>query len=196
MVSLYVLLRGEEALSEIGDDYAVNTDNLNKGLDLRLEHVPDREDGASRLKINQLAQKIGPLLVEAGEAGDTDMAVKGYNATYRVQSQYAVHAGLSTMARFIRLGEWSSSVEPNPPAPFYGNSQFAALYTLHLAKYVFKRFEIPTDAVEAAWDDLHQFVQSHGHDPPNGRRWSRFIQRLRSLWSLARRRLGFPCFIL
>ena len=160
LVSLYVLLGGEDALSEIGSDYVKNTRLLNEELNLGLEHVPDKEEGASRLNIHQIAQKLGPMLVEAGDGWGGDAGVMAYNVTYRVQSQYAVHVGLSTIRPHIRIEDESWSVELNPPAPFDGNGPFAAIYTLHLAKYVFNCFGIATVAVEAAMDELHQDLKS------------------------------------
>lgn len=59
LVSLYVLLRGEDALSEIAGDYVKNTRLLNKELKLELENVPDKEEGASRLNIHQIARCLG-----------------------------------------------------------------------------------------------------------------------------------------
>ena len=160
LVSIYVLLKGEESLTEIGDDYVKHTRILAKKFDLRPNHVPSSEEKARKLNIFQIAQKVGPLLVEAGETGGADAGEKGYTATYRVQSQYAVHAGLSTIRPYIRIEDESWSVEPNPPAPFDSNSVFPAIYTLHLAKYVFERFGIATGAVEAAMDELHRCVKS------------------------------------
>lgn len=120
------------------------------------EHV-DPDEEARKLEIYALAERIGPLLVEAGEAGSADMGVQGYDGVYRVQSQYAVHAGLSTMTRHIRIKDEPWSVEPNPPPPFDDDkSQYAAIYTLQLAKYVFERFEIATGGIEAAMDELLQ----------------------------------------
>lgn len=162
LVSLYVLLRGEEALSEICGDYVVNTRRLSKSLGLEAEHVSDWKEGAKRLNYYQLAEALGPLLIQAGETCEATAAVMGYSATYRVQSQFSVHAGLSTIRPYIRIGDESSSVETNPPAPLDGNGQFAALYTLHLARYVFERFGIPTDAVEKAMDELNHLAKSEG----------------------------------
>ena len=97
VVSLYVLFRCRETLSEIADDYAVRTRLLNEKLNLGSKHVPNPKKGARRLNYEQIAKKVGPLLADAGEAGSVDAALIAYAATYRVQSQYAVHAGLSTL---------------------------------------------------------------------------------------------------
>lgn len=160
LVSLYVLLKGKEALPKIGGDYVRHTRILITKLDLKPEHVPDQAEKARNLKIYELAKSIDELLVEAGDAAGADAGVKRYDGVYRVQSQFAVHAGLSTIRPHIRIRDESWSVEPNPPAPFEDNSQYAAIDTLHLAKYVFERFGIATDAVEAAMDELRQYVTS------------------------------------
>ena len=162
LLSLYFLLRGDEALQEVLGDYVFHTRKLAKGLSLAPEHDPDWEGEAKKLNYYQLAQKLGPLLVEAGEPGDATAGVMGYNANYRVHSQFAVHAGLSTISPYIRYEDESVSAEPNPSAPFDVIGQFSALYTLHLAQYVFERFEIATDAVEAAMGELLQYVRSEG----------------------------------
>ena len=161
LVSLYVLLQGEEALDEISGDYVKHVRILSEKLGVRPEHVPDLDEEARKLNIHNLAQRIGPLLVKAGDAEGADMGVKRYDGIYRVQSQYAVHAGLSTVLPHIRIKEESWAVERNPPHPFdHEHSQHAAIYTLHLAKYVFKCFGIETAAVEAAKEELDQYVRS------------------------------------
>lgn len=162
LVSLYVLLRGKEALPEIEADHVMYTRILGKKFGLGPEHLPDPEEEARKLKIHDLAKKIGPLLVEAGVDEAADLGVMGYDGVYRIQSNYAVHAGLSTIILHLRIRDGLCSVEPNPPAPFDDNSQFAAFYTLHLAKYVFERFGIATGTVEAAIDELHEHITSKG----------------------------------
>ena len=162
LVSLYILLQSKKALLEIGADYVKHIRILSEKFDLEPEHVPDSKEKGRKLRIYDLAERIGPLLVEAGEARDADAGVKEYDGVYRVQSQFAVHAGLSTIRPHIRIRDESWSLEPNPPAPFDDNSQFAAIYTLHLAKYVFERFGLATDAVEAAMDELYERITSEG----------------------------------
>ena len=168
LVSLYVLLEGEEALHEIGCDYVKHVRILGEKFDVDPEHV-DPDEEARKLKIYDLAEKIGPLLVKASGAGDADMGVKRYDGVYRVQSQYAVHAGLSTISRHIQIKDESWSVEPNPPHPIDDDkSQHAAIYTLHLTKYVFECFGIATDAVREAKDELDQHVRGHPLDLNRG----------------------------
>lgn len=168
LLSLHLVLRGEETLAEICGDNVVHTRKLITGLDLGSEYDPDWDENPNKLTIYQLAQKLGPLLNEAGEDGDADVGVTEYNAVYRPQSQYAVHAGLSTIALYLKCqGEESWSVEPTPSAPFGEVSQFSALRTLRLAKYVFESFGISTEAVEAAMNELYQFVKSEGESSRN-----------------------------
>ena len=170
LLSLHVLLRRDEAVQEVLSDYVFHTRKLAKSFTLTPEDNPDWEGKAKKLNYYQLAEKLGRLLVEAGETGDATLGVMGYDVNYRIHSQFAAHAGLSTIGPFARYGDESGSVDPEPSAPFDEIGQFSALYTLHLARYVFKSVGIATDSVEAAWDDVLQFVKSEGHDPPHGRR--------------------------
>lgn len=162
LVSLYVLLKGEEALPEIGGDYVKHTRILIRNLDLKPEHVPDQEEEARNLNVCELAKRIEPLLFEAGDAGAADAGVKRYDGVYRVQSQYAVHVGVSTIRPYLRIRDESWSVKRNAPTLFDDNSQYAAIDTLHLAKYVFERFGIATEAVESAMDEIDRYVRSEG----------------------------------
>jgi hypothetical protein len=84
--------------------------------------------------------------------------------TYRVQSLFAVHAGLATIGAYIRYGETSWSVEPNPDAPFPCIGLTSALHTLHLARYVFDRFGIADGQLEVVWEGL---IATCGQPPAN-----------------------------
>ena len=163
LVSLHVLLRGDEALREVAGDDIFYKRDLTKHFDLGAAYQSDWEGRVAKLNYKQLAESLKPLLIQAGETVDI-APVMGYVATYRVQSLFAMHAGLATIGRFIRYGETSWSVDPTPPAPFDDNSLTPALYMLHLAKYVFNHFRIATDAVEAAWDELIAYANPGG--PP------------------------------
>ncbi len=117
LVSLHVLLRGDEALHEVAGDGVFYKRLLAERLDLKFAYHPDWEGRVAKLNINQLAETLGPLLIRAGETGDAT-AVSGYDVTYRVQSLFAVHVGVATIGAYMRYGEVSWSVEPNPPASF------------------------------------------------------------------------------
>lgn len=154
LVSLYVLLRGDEALYEVGADYVLHTRRLTKGLDLGPAYDPEWEGQGKKLKFRQLAESLERLLVQSGEKVDGATVSMAYDTTYRAQSLFATHAGIATIGAYISCGEASWSVEPTPPAWQMDSGQTAARYTLHLAKYVFARFGIATDALEAVWDEL------------------------------------------
>ena len=161
LVSLHILLRGDDALHEIVGDYVLHTRRLNKALDLGTAYDSDWEGPVKKLNFWQLAERLGPLLIQAGETGDATAAM-GYNATYRVQSLFAVHAGLATFRAYIRDGETSWAVAPTPSALLQDSGQTAARYTLHLAKYVFDRFGIATNEVEEIWDELSAQANAGG----------------------------------
>ena len=148
MVSRYILLLGDEAVDHIRGDNVKSWNTLRKGLGLGPEYVPDWEGDAKKLYVGQLAEKLEPLLIDDGDAEGATL-VRGYDGMYRGQSQFAVHAGLSTFESYTRLeGEWAS-VEPNPPSPFPDVGNISLLCTVHLAGHVFKRFGIATKELES-----------------------------------------------
>ena len=153
LVSLHVVLRGEEALHEVAGDDILYKRLLAERLDLKFAYHPDWEGRIAKLNFKDLAERLGPLLVNAGEPGDTS-GVTGYDVTYRVQSLFAVHACLATIGLYLRYGDASWSVEPNPRAPFADLGLAPALHTLHLARYVFEGFGISIDTLEPVWHRL------------------------------------------
>ena len=140
LVSLDILLRDAEALIELGHDCARHTRTLLEGLGRAPEDYPDYGDVAKKftpLTPKKLWDKVRPLLVEAGD--DTFGAILTKNAyfeVYRRKSHYSVHAGITTLSPYIRGGETSFSVEPNPAATIK-SVWMSVFYTLHLANYVF-----------------------------------------------------------
>jgi hypothetical protein len=153
LVSLHVLFRGDEALQEVGGDDIFWKRLLSKKLDLGLSYHEDWEGKIASLDFKRLAEGLKPLLVAAGEPGDPD-GVLGYDVTYRVQSLFAVHAGLATIGSYIRSGDETWGVIPHPPAPFPRPTQTPALHTVHLAGYVLKAFGLGNDRLERIWDTL------------------------------------------
>ena len=57
-------------------------------------------------------------------------------------------------------GDTSWGVEPNPPAPFGSLGQTPALHTLHLARYVFEKFVIPTGEIGLSWGSVARIRKS------------------------------------
>ncbi len=153
LVSLHVLLRGDDALHEVAGDDIFWKRLLAEHLDLKFAYHPDWEGKIAKLNFKHLAEGLAPLLLKAGKTGNPS-GITGYDVTYRVQSLFAVHAGLATIGLYLRYGETSWSVEPNPAAPFGSPGMTPALHTLHLAKYVFEGFGISTDGIEPLWDRL------------------------------------------
>lgn len=148
LVSRYILLRGDEAIAEIQGDYVKSTKTLGKALGLEPKHVLDWDGKEEKLIIRQLSAKLEPLLLEVGDTEGAKLA-GAYDQIYRGGSQYAVHAGLSTLGLYTRIEDGRVSVEPNPPAPFDDIGRIPLFCTLHLAGLVFERFGIATDALES-----------------------------------------------
>lgn len=148
LVSQYVLLRGTEALGHVQSDFFKRIDALQPGSGLGSMHVSEWEGTPKKLIIDQLATKLTPLLVDAGDTVGADLA-RDYDYFYRGHSQFSVHAGLSTFGLYSRSEREWASVEPTPPAPHPYVGSTSLRCTLHLAERVFERFEISTNELES-----------------------------------------------
>ena len=153
LVSIHVVLRGEEALHEVAGDDIFWKRLLSEKLNLGFAYHDDWEGKESKLNFKKLADDLRPLLMKAGETDDPDGA-KGYDLTYRVQSLFAVHAGLATIGSYLRYGDKMWGVIPKPPVQFRAASQTPALHTAHLAGYVFKAFALPTEELDRIGERL------------------------------------------
>jgi len=159
LLSMHAVLRGDEALHQIAGDDILYKRLLSKKLDLNLAYHPDWGGKLEKLNVYELAKQLGSLLEKAGETGNAS-GETGYNVTYRVQSTFAVHANLATIGAYLKYGETSWGVEPNPPAAFGALGMTPALHTLHLARYVFERFGLHTGEIESLGDQLLAFVKA------------------------------------
>lgn len=159
LLSMHVVLRGNEALKEIAGDDLKYKRLLSQKLVLNIDYHPDLDVKPDKLNVYELAKQLGPLLEKAGETGNTSV-VTGYDVTYRVQSTFAVHANLATIGAYLKYGDTSWGVEPNPPAPFGSLGMTPALHTLHLARYVFVKFGIPTVEIDSLGDQFLAFVKA------------------------------------
>ena len=148
MVSQYILLRGTEAVDHLTAAFFANMNTLDRALGEEPTFIRDGEEAAEKLIVGQLAEKLRPLLVNAGDTVGADLA-RDYAYIYRGHSQFSVHAGLSTFALYSRSEGEGASVEPNPPAPHPYVGSTSLRCTLHLAEQVFERFEIATNELES-----------------------------------------------
>jgi hypothetical protein len=153
LVSLYVLLRGQEALGEVAGDDIFWKRVLSEKLNLGFAYHENWEGKPAKLNFKKLYHDLQLLLEIAGEPASPGGA-QGYDVTYRVQSQFAVHAGLATIGSYLRYGEKTWTVVRNPGPLFPRVSQTPALHTAHLARYVFKSFGLPIEELEPICDTL------------------------------------------
>jgi hypothetical protein len=160
LVSLHVLLGGEEALQKIGGDDIYWKRILAKKFDLGAYH-DDWKGKVEKLNVWKLSEDLRPLLVAAGEEGNPD-GTTGYDITFRVQSLFAAHACLASFGHFIDYGEEEWKAVAHPPPQFPAPAPTPALHTAHLARYVFKAFGFPLESVERIGDELLALVkESH-----------------------------------
>jgi hypothetical protein len=153
LVSLHVVLRGQEALKELAGDDIHYKRLLSKELALGLKYQDDWDDAIGKLNVKKLADALGPLLVAAEEPGDPDGRT-AYNVVYRVQSLFAVHANVATIHSYMSHWNYGMGVVLKPPAPFPRPTQTPALSTIHLAGYVLKAFARQDGRLDAIWDDI------------------------------------------
>ena len=149
LVSLDILLRDAEGIIELVHDYDHHMHKLIEGLGLPPKDYPDYGDGAKKLNIRELFERLEPLLLEDGDTFGAHVVKNTYFEVYKHKSQFAVHAGVGTLSAYIRVGETSLSVEPNP-ADTVESAWMSVFWTLHLAKYVFGHFEIASEALDQA----------------------------------------------
>ena len=131
---------------------------LSEKLELGLRYHDDWEGKTNKLNFKKLADDLRPLLERAGEKGNPDGAV-GYDVTYRVQSLFALHAGLATIGAYIRYGPQTWGVDLRPPSPFSRPTQTPALHTAHLAGYVFRVFGLATDELDRLAEQILKDVR-------------------------------------
>ena len=141
VVSLYVLLGGEEALQVIVDNDTYSKRRLSKLWPKLDVDRPDLDERPPRLKYEQLHDRVLELLREQGESVDGPAGVTGYDVTYTCESLFSVHANGETIDRqHLVKGDdyWAVSVDSSlTPGDVVEGPM---LYTSHLAQHVFEKF--------------------------------------------------------
>ena len=154
LVSLYALLAGGEALKVIAGDDIYWKRGLSKALRLeRDDYHPDWADRIERLNYKELHDRVLELLRER-ESVDSPAGVTGYDVIYRSESLVSVHANLATIGGHLVCGhdDWVVSVDSSLPPEDVAVTP--VLFTVHLAHYVFKEFDLDGDAMDPFVADL------------------------------------------
>ena len=162
VVSLYVLLGGDEALRVIAHADIYWKRVLSKKL--QLERELEREQDAyyqqdwtgkiAKLNYSNLHDSMLKLLRERGESVDGPAGVTGYDVTYSYESLVSSHANLTTIGEHLVYGddEWAVSVDSSKKPDDV--AVVPVLYTNHLAQHVFKEFGLDGDAMVPFVADL------------------------------------------
>ena len=141
VVSLYVLLGGEEALQRITGNDIYSKRRLSKFWPELDDYHPDSAEGPKRLDYRQLNECVRERLREQGESVDGPAGVTGYDVTYACESLFSVHANGETIGRqHLVKGDdyWAVSVDSSlTPGDVVEGPM---LYTSHLAQHVFEKF--------------------------------------------------------
>ena len=154
VVSLYVLLAGDEALQVIADDDIYWKRRLSKALRLERDDYQQGWTGKpAKLSYKDLHDRMLKLLRER-ESVDGPAGVTGYDVTYRYESLVSSHANLTTIGEHLVYGddEWAVSVDSSQTRDDVAVTP--VLHTGHLAQYVFKEFGLDGDAMGPFVADL------------------------------------------
>ena len=154
LVSLYVLLAGDEALQVIAGDNIYWKRRLSKALRLeRDDYHPDWDGRLVKLNYKELHDRMLELLRKR-EPADSPTGVTSYDATYRYESLVSVHANLTTIGGHLvcRDDDWTVSVDSSLTPDDVAVTP--VLHTVHLAHYVFKEFGLDGDAMDPFVADL------------------------------------------
>ena len=154
LVSLYVLLAGDDALQVIAGDDIYWKRRLSKALRLeRDDYQPDWAGRLAKLNYKELHDRLLKLLRER-EAVDGPAGVTGFDVTYGYESLVSVHANLTTIGGHLVYGDdaWAVSVDSSLTPDDVAVAP--VLHTVHLAQYVFKEFGLDGDAMGPFVADL------------------------------------------
>lgn len=159
LLSFHTLMRGHEAMKQIGADDVYWKKKLSKSLDLGINYQPDWSGGEQKLNYSDLAKALPELLQKAGER-DAQTNMLPYSLHYSVPSLFAVHANLATIGAHIVYDHEKWSLDSNPSGAISDAATAPILHTAHLARYVFKEFGITDDqGVEQMGDAILEAVQ-------------------------------------
>lgn len=115
LVSLYVLLGGDDAVQVVAGDDIHWKRRLSGALKLNQDYHPNWPGRIEQLNYRVISERVLELLRQHGEPV-TAGGVTGYDVTYRVQSLFAVHANIATITAHIAYGpdEWTVMIDTPP----------------------------------------------------------------------------------
>jgi len=145
LMCLYVLLAGKPAMEEIiGDDVFWKRRFLEPFAD---ESYGEWNGTAKKLNVKELSKKLHTLLIEAEKLSPSEPE-RGYKLIYSAFSLFGTHANLSTVSLYVAESSGGYIVIPTPDWPVETVEHTSAIYTAHLAKFVFRAFGLSTDKIE------------------------------------------------
>ena len=163
LVSLYVLLDGDEALEVLVADNIYRMRQMRpifEALRLEVDHHydpdPDSVKEPKPLNYKRLHERVRKLLRKGGESVDGPAGVTDYDVIYRSDSLFSTHANLFTIGGHLVWGD-DGGLAVSVDSSEMQNDAIAlgpVLYTNHLAQSVFKKFGLDGAAMNSFVADL------------------------------------------
>ena len=147
LVSLYVLLGGQTAADDLTSDDVFWKRKLPEAFGTK-NYGEDWDGSVNSLNYKVIAGKVRDLLIEEDEMSLSDNSV-GYDFLYGPCSLFGTHANISTVSLYLRPSAAGVGVVQTPEWPVTCIEESSSAYTAHLAKFVFRKFGLPTDQIEA-----------------------------------------------
>ena len=155
LVSLYVLLDGDEALEVIVADNIYRMQRMRpifEALRLEVDHHydpdPDSVKKPKPLNYLRLHERVRKLLRKGGEPVDGPAGVTDYDVIYRSDSLFSIHANLFTIGGHLVCGDDECAVSVDSSNALDDDvARGPVIYTNYLAQRVFEKFGLDGDAI-------------------------------------------------
>ena len=168
LVSLYVLLDGDEALEVLVADNIYRMRQMRpmfEALRLEVDHHydsdPDSVKEPKPLNYKRLHERVRKLLRKGGESVDGPAGVTDYHVIYGSDSLFSTHANLFTIGGHLVWGDDECAVSVDSSHALDDDVvRGPVIFTNHLAQRVFEKFGLDGDAIPGRFKEARGIPKS------------------------------------
>jgi hypothetical protein len=159
LYGMWVLLSGEDAVAKLNVSYLRANNILIEKAELDLDTHELDDDARFPPPVEQIAQAVGGLLVDAGDAGGSEL-LWSYHLVYRHESARGIHGGIAAVVDHLQEqpGLFTVSATRQESGDGAGLLLWAGILLGVLARHVFLRFGVGVDDLDSLsrplWDEL------------------------------------------